>query len=53
MGANNYYLKDDIETYQLEEYVKKHEKLTTEYIDKLTYNPQSFEEALLTNLGFL
>ena len=53
MGSNNYYQKDEIETYQIEEYVQKHKKLVIEYIDKLTYKPQqSFEEQLLSDLGF-
>lgn len=52
MGGNNYYHKDEIETFQIEEYVEKHKQLAIEYIDKLTYKPQSFEEQLLSGLGF-
>ena len=52
MDGNNYYKKDEIETFQIEEYVEKHKQLAIEYIDKLTYKPQSFEEQLLSGLGF-
>lgn len=52
MDGNNYYKKDEIETCQIEEYVKSHEQLAMEYIDKLTYREQSFEETLLEGLGF-
>ena len=53
MGSNNYYQKDEIEPYQIEEYVQKHKQSVIEYIDKLTYKPQqSFEEQLLSDLGF-
>lgn len=52
-GSNNYYQKDEIETYQIEEYVQKHKQSVIEYIDKLTHKPQqSFEEQLLSDLGF-
>jgi hypothetical protein len=52
MGSNNYYQKDEIETFQIEEYVEKHKQLAINYIDKLTYQPRSFEEKLLLGLGF-
>ena len=52
MDGNNYYKKDEIETFQIEEYVEKHKQLAIEDIDKLTYKPQSFEEQLLLGLGF-
>lgn len=52
IGSNNYYQKDEIETFQIEEYVEKHKRLAIDYIDKLTYKPQSFEEQLLSSLGF-
>jgi hypothetical protein len=53
MGSNNYYLKDEIETYQIEEYVERHKQLVTDYIDKLLYKEVSFEEKLLSGLGFI
>ena len=53
MGVINYYHKDEIETFQIEEYVEKHKQLAIDYIDKLIYKPQSFEEQLLFGLGFL
>jgi hypothetical protein len=52
MGGNNYYQKEDIETYKIEEAVEKHKQNAIDYIDKLTYKKQSFEEMLLSNLGF-
>ena len=52
MGGNNYYQKEEIETFQIEEYVSKHKQSAIDYIDKLTYKPQSFEEQLLSGLGF-
>ena len=52
MDGNNYYQKEEIETFQIEEVVKKHKQNAIDYIDKLTYKKQSFEEMLLTNLGF-
>ncbi len=52
MGANNYYQKEEIETPQIEESVEKHKQNAFDYIDKLTYKKQSFEEMLLSNLGF-
>jgi len=52
MDGNNYYNKDEIETFQIEEYVEKHKQLAIDYIDKLTYKHQSFEEQLLSGLGF-
>jgi hypothetical protein len=52
LGGNNYYQKDEIETFQIEEYVEKHKKSAIDYIDKLTYKPQSLEEQLLSGLGF-
>ena len=52
MGGNNYYQKEEIETYQIEECVANHKKSAIDYIDKLTYKKQSFEEILLSELGF-
>lgn len=52
MSGNNHYQKDEIETFQIEEYVEKHKQTAIDYIDRLTYNPQSVEEMLLTSLGF-
>lgn len=52
MGGNNYHIKDEIQTFEIEEYVEKHKQLAIDYIDKLTYKPQSFEEQLLSGLGF-
>lgn len=52
MGSNNYYQKDEIETFQIQEYVEKHKDLAIDYIDKLTYKQKSFEEKLLSGLGF-
>lgn len=52
LGGNNYYVKDEIETYQIEEYVEKHKQDAIDYIDKLTYKEKSFEETILSNLGF-
>ena len=53
MGGNNYYQKEDIETFQIEEAVEKHKQNAIDYIDKLTYEKKSFEEMLLSELGFL
>jgi hypothetical protein len=47
-----YYVKDDIETYEIEDAVARHELSAIEYIDKLTSGSRSFEETLLTKLGF-
>lgn len=52
MDGNNFYLKDEIQTFQIEEYVEMHEQSAINYIDKLTYKEQSFEETILSNLGF-
>lgn len=52
MGGNNYYQKQEVETYQLEEAVKEHKQNAIDYIDKLTYKQQSFEEQILSGLGF-
>lgn len=52
MGSNNHYQKDEIETYQIEEFVEKHKQTAIDCIDKLTYKPQTFEEQLLSSLGF-
>lgn len=52
LGANNFYTRDEIETFQIEEYVKLHYEMVTTYVDRLTYKPNSFEEQLLTSLGF-
>ena len=52
MGGNNYYQKEEIETCQIEEAVGKHKQNAIDYIDKLTYKKQSFEEMLLSGLGF-
>ncbi len=52
LSGNNYYQKEEIETFQIEEYVEKHKQTAIDYVDKLTYKPQSFEEILLSNLGF-
>lgn len=49
---SNYYQKDEIETFQIEEYVEKHRQAAIDYVDKLTYKPQTFEEILLSTLGF-
>lgn len=50
--GSNYYLKEDIETFEIEEAVKKHEQLATESVDKLTHRNKSFEENLLNGMGF-
>jgi len=52
MNGNNYYEKVEVETYQLEECIETQEQLAINYIDKLTYKPQSFEEMILDKLGF-
>lgn len=52
MGSINHYQKDEIETHEIEEYVEKHKQSAIDYIDKLTYKPQSFEEQILSKLGF-
>ncbi len=52
MDGNNYYQKEEIETFQIEEVVEKHKQNSIDYIDKLTYKKQSFEEMLLSSLGF-
>jgi len=50
---DNYYdKKNDIETSQIEEYVKKHIQIGADYIDNLIDNQQSAEEMLLFKLGF-
>ena len=52
LGGNNYYQKEDVETFHLEECIGKHYQSVIDYIDKLTYKSQSFEEQLLSGLGF-
>jgi hypothetical protein len=52
MDGNNYYQKEEIETFQIEEYVEKHNLSAIEYIDKLTFVSETFEERLLSTLGF-
>ena len=52
MGGNNYYQKEEIETFQITGVVAKHQQNAMEYIDKLTKENQSFEEELLSRLGF-
>lgn len=52
MGGNNFYQKDLIETFQIQEYVEKHKEAAVEYIDKLTYKPESLEEKIVCSLGF-
>ena len=51
-GANNFYTKDEIETLQIEGYVEKHKQFAIDYVDKLTCKEQSYEERLLSLLGF-
>ncbi|WP_445713455.1 hypothetical protein [Flavobacterium sp.] len=52
MDGNNYYQKEEIETFQIEEVVEKHKQNAIDYIDKLTFKEKSFEEMLLSSLGF-
>ena len=52
MDGNNYYQKEEVETFQIEEVVEKHKQNAIDYIDKLTYKKKSFEEMLLSSLGF-
>lgn len=53
LGSNNYYIKDEVLSVELENCINKHKEDAINYIDKLTYKPKSFEEMLLSNMGFL
>lgn len=43
---------DEIETFQIEEFIEKHKQLTIAYIDKINKKFSSSEHQLLENLGF-
>lgn len=52
MDGNNYYLKHEIESSEIEKFVALHKQSAIDYVDKLSYKSQSTEEILLEELGF-
>lgn len=52
LGGNNYYERVEVESLELEVTIDRHQQLAIDYIDKITYKPQTVEEMLLSKMGF-